>query len=228
MKEREPTGIDKLDELLDGGIPKGSTVLLIGPPGTGKTVFCQQFIAKGLENNQGGLFIAMDNPPEEIVENAKDFGWDFKGKDNFIIMDVYSWKLGEEISGKYAVQGPSDLNQLNMTLSDALRDLNGVQKRVIMDSASSLTFFTDINSTVRFLQVVSAKTKSNGGIFLLTVEDGVHDEHDLSTLNYVADGVIKMKREDGKSYFSVPRMTKTSNKEGWEEYEITEKGIETV
>ncbi len=225
MTERESTGIQKLDDMLEGGLPKGSTILLVGPPGSGKTVFCQQFLAEGLKNDQGSLFIALDNPPEEIKENAKGFGWNFEDKDNFIIMDVYSWKLGEELSGKYTVQGPSDLNQLNMTLSDALKELEDVQKRVVMDSASSLTFFTDINSTVRFLQVVSAKTKASGGVFLLTVEKGVHDEKDLSTLNYVADGVIEMKKEDGDRYISIPRMSKTTEVDEWTEYKITENGI---
>lgn len=227
MTEREPTGISKLDEMLEGGIPKGSSVMVIGEPGTGKSLFCNQFLGKGLKEEQGALYITLDNSPEDIINEAKDFGWDFEDSDKFIIMDVYSWKLGEEITGDYAVQGPSDLNQLNMTLSDALGDIGDCDKRVVMDSASSLTFFTDTSSTVRFLQVVSAKTKSNNGVLLMTVEEGVHDNQTLSTLNYTADGVIKLKKEDGERFFSIARMTKTSAPEEWQKFEITEKGIES-
>lgn len=227
MTKREATGIDKLDEILDGGFPEGASIMVMGEPGTGKSVFCSQFLKKGMDKDQGALYITLDNSPEEIREEAKDFGWTFKESDEFIIMDVYSWKLGKEITNKYAVQGPSDLNQLNMTLSDALKDIGDVDKRVVMDSASSLTFFTDTSSTVRFLQVVSAKTKANNGVLLMTVEEGVHDDQTLSTLNYTADGVIKFKKDDGKRYFSITRMTKTSIDEEWHEFEITENGIET-
>lgn len=228
MVERERTGITGLDKILNGGFPKGSTVMVLGAPGTGKTVFCQQFLSKGVREGQGSLFITLDNHPDEILENSKDFGWNLDSRENFLIMDVYSWKLGEEITGKYTIRGPSDLNQLNMTLSDALNDLGKDDKRLAMDSASSLTFYTDINSTVRFLQVVSAKTKYNNGVFVLTVAEGVHDEHGVSTLNYVADGVIRLKKENNKMYLKIPRMAKTSVKEEWHEFKITKTGIEIV
>ena len=227
MTNREATGIDKLDEILDGGLPEGASIMVIGKPGTGKSLFCSQFLKEGMDSEQGGLYITLDNSPEDIIDSAKEFGWTFKESDKFIIMDVYSWKLGKEITSDYAVQGPSDLNQLNMTLSDALKDIGDCDKRIVMDSASSLTFFTDTSSTVRFLQVVSAKTKANNGVLVMTVEEGVHDEQTLSTLNYTADGVIRFKKEDDQRYFSVSRMAKTQVNEDWHEFRINDNGIET-
>lgn len=220
MVEREATGIENLDDVLDGGIPKGFTVLLIGSPGSGKSFLSNQFLDEGLAEGQGGLYVTLDTDPEEIIENSKEYGWSFKeNRENLKIMDAYSWKLGEEVEGKYTVEGPSDLNQLNMTFTDALEDLEDLEKRIIIDSISTLILYTDPKSTAKFLQVISAKSKSKNGVLLIAVEEGVHEEKTMSTLNYTADGVIKLKEEAEKRYFSVSRMDRTDHSKDWKEIE---------
>jgi KaiC/GvpD/RAD55 family RecA-like ATPase len=229
MTDREETGVTKLDEILEGGFPRGSTVMLIGEPGVGKTTFVNQFMQTGLAGDAGGLYITLDNAPEEVYEKGQEFGWDFSSyEDRFVVMDGYSWRLGEEIDSKYAIQGPSDLNQLNMTLTDALRDVGDMKKRICIDSVSTLVLYTDPGSAVKFLQVVSAKTQSNDGILLLTVEEGVQDEETISKINYVADGVIKFKMEGDDRFLSISRMSQTSHSRDWHEFEITDDGLQLV
>lgn len=226
MTDRERTGVTGLDSILGGGLPEGSTILVIGEPGTGKSIFCDQFINAGLEDGENGLIITLDDLPDDVAERAMDFGWDLRGyEDSFLFMDAYSWRLGEDVEGKYTIQGPSDLNQLNMTLTDALRDLGDGRPRIGIDSVSTLVLYTNINSAVKFLQVVSAKSKAKDGVLLLTIEEGVHDEKEVSTLNYVADGVIRFKQEGGDRYMSVSRMSKTSHGRDWHQFEVTDDGI---
>lgn len=227
MTGREETGIAKLDEILGGGIPEGGTVLVTGEPGTAKTTFCNQFMNTGLEQGEGGIYITLDHPPDEVIDAAEQFGWQLSDSDSFLIVDVYSWRLGEELSGKYTVQGPSDLNQLNMALSDALHDIGDGTKRIVVDSASTLIFYTEPQLAVKFLQVVSAKSKASNGALLITVEESVHDEKVLSTLNYVADGVIRLRKEGDSHHFSVDRMMKTDHPSDWFEFSIGDGGIET-
>ncbi|MCJ7450239.1 MAG: RAD55 family ATPase [Candidatus Nanohaloarchaeota archaeon QJJ-9] len=229
MVKREETGIEKLDSLLDGGLPKGSTVFLIGEPGTGKSTFINQFMEEGLSNSERGLYITFDNAPEEVMESANNFGWDFEEhKDNFAFLDAYSWKLGKEVDSEYAIQGPSDLNAFNMTLTDALRGIGEGEKRIVADSISTMVLYTDVNSAVKFLQVVSAKSKASDGVLLLTLEEGVQDKEAVSKLNYVADGVINLKIEDDKRYIKISRMSKTSPEREWHRFEIKDNGIELM
>lgn len=230
MVERQSTGIDGLDDILGGGFPEGATVILKGPPGVGKSTIANQFIHDGLDQEQAGLFIALDDAPEDVRESAEDFGWTFSDfEDRFLFMDAYSWRLGEEVSGKYTIQGPSDLNQINMTLTDALREIgNDLQKRIVIDSISTLVIYTDTNSAVKFLQVVSAKAKAANGVLLMTVEEGVQDEETVSTINYVADGVIEFKMEEDTRKLSVARMSKTSHSRDWHEFTIEDEGVELV
>lgn len=74
--KRVKTGIAGLDEMLHGGIPDKSVVLLSGGPGGGKTIFCSQFIHHGVENGEPGVFLSMEEEPKNVVANMKAFGWD--------------------------------------------------------------------------------------------------------------------------------------------------------
>lgn len=69
------TGIDGLDELIDGGIDSGSRNILYGPVGTGKTVFAMQFLWQGLQRGETVAFDVMDKPFPRLVSYFKSFGW---------------------------------------------------------------------------------------------------------------------------------------------------------
>src|SRR3989442_7749709 len=70
------TGIDGLDELLGGGVPRGHTVTVLGSFGTGKTTFGIQFLVQGLINQEKGIFISLEEDPDSILASAAGFGWD--------------------------------------------------------------------------------------------------------------------------------------------------------
>ena len=76
--ERVPTGIPGLDPLIEGGFPKGRSVLVTGEPGTGKTIFSLQFLGEGLARGEKGIYVAADEPPLDILEQAASLGWDFE------------------------------------------------------------------------------------------------------------------------------------------------------
>ena len=60
-KEKVPTGISGLDEMLGGGLPKGHTVAVMGSCGTGKTSFALQFLMEGLKQGDNGIFISLED-----------------------------------------------------------------------------------------------------------------------------------------------------------------------
>jgi circadian clock protein KaiC len=72
-----PTGIQGFDEVTDGGLPAGRTTLVIGGPGSGKTVFALQSLVNGANRiKQAGIFVAFEESTRQIVANAATFGWD--------------------------------------------------------------------------------------------------------------------------------------------------------
>ena len=73
---KAPTGIAGFDEITGGGLPHGRTTLLVGGPGSGKTVFALQFLAHGARRRkEPGIFVAFEETSTGIVANAESFGW---------------------------------------------------------------------------------------------------------------------------------------------------------
>lgn len=90
MPKKVSSGINGLDELIGGGFPEGRVVLVVGGPGSGKTIMCSQFLYKGIqENKENGVFISLDESKKHYYSEMKNFGWDFEksereGKFSFI------------------------------------------------------------------------------------------------------------------------------------------------
>src|SRR3990170_8423909 len=73
---RVKTGIDGLDEMLQGGLPENHIVAVMGSFGTGKTTLGLQFLVEGLRKNEPCIFISLEEDRDSIVKNASAFGWD--------------------------------------------------------------------------------------------------------------------------------------------------------
>jgi circadian clock protein KaiC len=73
---KAPTGIAGFDEITGGGLPRGRTTLLVGGPGSGKTILALQFLVHGAQDcREPGIFVAFEETSKRIVANAESFGW---------------------------------------------------------------------------------------------------------------------------------------------------------
>ena len=88
---KAPTGLEGFDEITRGGLPAGRTTLLLGGPGSGKTIFAVQFLAHGaLECGEPGIFVAFEESPASLLANFRPFGWglDALQPDRLYLMDA--------------------------------------------------------------------------------------------------------------------------------------------
>ena len=138
--KRAKTGIPGLDDLLKGGIPRRNVVLLSGGPGTGKTIFGQQFLYKGLLDGENAVYVALEEHPVQVRQNMALFGWDvkpFEEEGRFAIVDGFTGGIGEAAKKeKYVVRAPDDVHSLIDTLKQAIKDVNA--SRVVIDSVTAL------------------------------------------------------------------------------------------
>jgi len=109
--ERIKTGIEGLDVLIEGGLPKNSITLVSGPPGGGKSIFCFQFLYEGVKNGEKCLFLTLDKKVENILIQARELGFDFQSAiekkiAKFLFLNinkkfVYETMTNEILSGHY-------------------------------------------------------------------------------------------------------------------------------
>ncbi|MEM7826579.1 MAG: ATPase domain-containing protein, partial [Candidatus Aenigmatarchaeota archaeon] len=125
--ERVKTGIPGFDELVYGGIPKRNIVLLSGGPGTGKSIFAQQFLFNGLLQKESGILVTLEEHPVQLRRNMLTFGWDVKSYEEnnmFAIVDAFTGGIGETAKKeKYVVRSVDDVSEFLDTIRKAVKEV---------------------------------------------------------------------------------------------------------
>ena len=140
--EKVKTGINGLDEILEGGIPRGSTVLITGYSGTGKTILGIQFVVNGIKMfNEKGLIVIAGEDIERLQRSMLQFGWDlkrFEKEGKLILIDVTSVKIGVPTGVEFTEfqLKTTDIKQLVLTIYNAVKQNN--IKRVVIDSIPNI------------------------------------------------------------------------------------------
>jgi len=150
IMERVSSGIKGLDEILGGGFPTGRTILVVGSPGSGKTILAVQFLRAGAENGDRSLYVALDEKPEQVKENVSAFGWDLdrlEAEGKLMFIDATPFRRTKALSfGKYEVQGVLPLQEAIPEIS--LEGLIQVVKRVAEEETVSRIAVDPITSLV--------------------------------------------------------------------------------
>lgn len=160
MDDKAKTGITGLDKLLKGGLPRGTATLFEGPPGSGKSVFAQQFIFEGLKNNESCLYLCVDDPPELVRRRMKSFGWDaakYEDSGMLVFVDCFSWRIGGS-GEKHAMLNEMGYDRLSDVLRVAYDDLKETDgQRSVVDSMTGLLPQLEMQDALRFLSWLKAR-----------------------------------------------------------------------
>src|SRR3712207_4328255 len=130
--EKAPTGIPGFDEITRGGLPCARVTLLLGGPGTGKTVFALQTLVNGARAyREPGIFVAFEENSRQIVANAATFGWDIPAleRERLFFLDA-------RLSPATVQAGEFDLAGMLAALSAKVRDMGA--RRVVFDGIDVL------------------------------------------------------------------------------------------
>jgi len=231
MVERVKTGIPGFDEIVYGGIPKRNVVLLSGGPGTGKTIFGQQYLWNGLQMGEPGVYVALEEHPVQVRINMRQFGWDIRSYEQqgyFAIVDAFTGGIGEAAKReKYVVRDPTDVGELIDVLKAAIRDVGAM--RVVIDSVSTL--YLTKPSVARSVVLLLKRVLSGLGATSILISQVSVTERGFGGpgVEHAADGIVRLDLNEfnGELMRSIivwkMRGTKHSMKR--HPFEITDKGI---
>ena len=138
---KAPTGIPGLDEITNGGLPRGRPTLVCGAAGCGKTLLAMEFLVRGaLEYDEPGVFFSFEETTEELVTNARSLGFDLlqlSARRRLLLDYVCLERNGLIESGEY------DLEGLFVRLGHAIDAIGA--KRVVLDTIERL--FSGLSNT---------------------------------------------------------------------------------
>ncbi len=116
-----PTGIPGLDEIFNGGIRERSKVLVTGGPGSGKTVLCIQFLYEGAKRGEAGVYITVEEDPDQLRLNARELGMDIeKFEKNGLITIIKQNITGRKLIAIGAPMGLIRKNNVKRVVLDSL------------------------------------------------------------------------------------------------------------
>ena len=204
------TGFEHLEQMIGGPIPRGSSLLLLGDPGSGKTVLSYELLHDELEAGRPCALLSYDAFPEDVQARMGEFGWDIIShlrKGRLKIIDCYSGLAGQ---GEGALRDPSDLTELNIQVTSFISKAKNVPVTLILDSLTPIFNGVDGKQAINFLQTVGAKVKKTGGLFILTASRGAVPEDSVAKIESIVDGVIELtlvrSGRKGVRYLSVLKM----------------------
>ena len=185
------TGIEGLDHILIGGLPRNRVYLVQGDPGVGKTTLGLQFLMEGARLGEKGLYITLSESAEELRGVAESHGWKIDG------IEIYEQLIGEaELKDdETTVFYPAEI-ELGETVRALLQQVERVKpKRVVIDSLSEIRLLAQ--SSLRYRKQILALKHFFAGrqVTVLCLDERMRSSefHDLQ-LQSVPHGVIELER----------------------------------
>jgi circadian clock protein KaiC len=185
--QKVPTGIEGLDEITNGGLPKGRPTLVCGGAGSGKTLLGMEFLVRGATRfNEPGVFMSFEESAEELTKNVVSLGFDLNrltASKRLLVDYVHIERSEIEETGEY------DLEGLFIRLGNAIDSIGA--KRVVLDTIESLFAGLPNPSILRAeLRRLFRWLKKKGMTAIITGErgDNTLTRHGLE--EYVSDCVI--------------------------------------
>ncbi|MEM3760517.1 MAG: ATPase domain-containing protein [Candidatus Bathyarchaeia archaeon] len=223
MNQRVPTGIEGLDNLIEGGFLRGDVILVAGSSGSGKTIFSTQFIYYGaMHYGEKGVYATFEEDAKTLKRNMLKFGFDLEKLERqkaIKVIDLEALK-GEGLSANIQF------------ILDALDDIDG--QRLVIDSLTA--FLTACLEKFEYRSLMHLlykmlKTQEITTIMTCSVPMGVATLG-IGVEEFVADSLILLENVvDGielKTKFLIRKMRGTNHSKKYHDAMITDKGLQIL
>lgn len=196
------SGLNGLDALLNGGLPENSVTLVYGPPKTGKSILCHQFLYHGLLQDEPCLYVMSDYSWNQLSERMMAFNWlveKFAEDDKIYRIDTIS-KLSQKTPKETETlkishtENPTDV-MLHVSAGARFLYKKFNRFRAVLDSSTSFFLYNPHSLINRVIKSFILNIKDAGGTGIITYAEGSVDSHTETMLKASVDNLIRL---DGK------------------------------
>jgi len=233
--EKVKSGMERLDDLLMGGMPFGSNIMFVGPPFIGKEVAMFLFLAEGLKKGIPAIIITTSR---SLTELSKDMAPILPTFMEFDQLGLVRWIDASSIEGDQIaedgphkwvtkVAGPGDFDGITKALENCLKDFQKQKQpyfRVAYMSLSMSMTQSNEKAGLQFLQGFSGRVKQGKGVSAYAVERGMHTEQQLEAMQHHMTGALQFKTDKQKTLISVQGVGDVQTRD-WIEYKHTNKAL---
>lgn len=219
--ERVKTGIPGLDEILNGGIPITSSVLVTGGAGTCKTILGLQFLYNGAKQfNEPGIYFTVETSVKNITWNIESFGWDMKQLQDKNMMRTY--RLQFDTQRDIESQIGTQLSYIASVVKE------NKAKRLVIDSLTSFGIWVKDQGELRNLLFRFSEGLKEIGCTTLLIAETKGGRTDFSAFGveeFIVDGVIALYLTPPNRSLFVRKMRGTDHSKTVHPVEITKNGL---
>ena len=230
--EKVKTGTPRLDDLLYGGIPFNSNLLVVGPAFVGKEVAVLNFIAEGLKKSVPAIIITTTKLPIDIAKDMAPILPTFVEYDQ---LGLVRWidctaptANGKTLKEKnvWRVNGPTDFDSIFSIISQLDEEFKGKYpyfRLAFMTLSSSLTQ-ADERDALNFFQRLVNRLRQTKVVSLFALERGMHSDQTIEALEHSVDGALHFRQEKQKTQLQVAGLSEVQTRD-WVPYKFTNKAI---
>ncbi len=236
--DRMNTGVEGLDAKMEGGFYPGSSNLLTGKTGTGKTIFASSFLYKGALQGEPGVYVTTEQRVDDVKNDIMAmFGWDLNGLEAKRLMKFVSIKPELPTKGIMPEEMARLVKSYVYNISDSI--IGAVQeigaRRIVLDSVSFIEMFIKDEYLARaaLMQMVeSLKEAGVTSVFTGTVPEASESLSGGGIIEYIVDTVIKMEfvpvAEEFKRTLTIRKMRRTNHSTLIHPIDITKDGLKVI
>ncbi|MEM2759348.1 MAG: ATPase domain-containing protein [Nitrososphaerales archaeon] len=190
------SGVEGFDDILLGGLPKGRSIVLSGPPGSGKSTFAMQFLYKGFKDyGEPGVYVTLSESPNDIRNNVKSYSWDIlklERDGKLLLVDARPFSISEEgfvTPNESLYRGEAlPFSHLTDMVLAAIRKVDA--RRLVIDSITILAMQYTNRFYIRQGLMGLVQALSNQECTSLLISEFSEEEGKTPVEWYIAPGVI--------------------------------------
>lgn len=184
------TGVEGLDDVLDGGLPANRLYLIQGNPGVGKTTLGLQFLLEGVRGGENSLYITLSETRDELEQVADSHGWDISKLDVFELSSLNA-ELQGEVESTFFNPSEIELNRTTKALLDRVTETS--PSRIIFDSLSEMRMLAETPLRYRRQMLELKQFFAGRKVTVCFLDDRSSSSKDLQ-IESIAHGVITLTR----------------------------------